>query len=358
MSSPTNPYADAHLSPDGVGDLRPTALQVIRDEGLVNKLVGKVMLVTGASSGIGIDTVAALHATGADVYMQVRDMKKGKEVMENILASSEGTGKIDLIEMELGSFESIRTGVANFLKMSNKLNVLINNAGKRYTVLPSRDITVYISGTDAKYPGVRNTPEGRTRDGFETQFGVNHLAHFLLFQLLRPTLLASSSPSFNSRVVNVTSGSHARSQMHFDNLNLEGMYDGRLAYAQSKTANILMANEIDRLYGDKGLHALSVHPGCIRTGLQRHGPLNNQLSSEVLRVEKSSAQGAATQVWAAVGRVWDGKGAKYLEDMREGQPVEKPSVTTGGYRAFAFDEGGMKKLWAVSCEMVGVSDIK
>jgi NAD(P)-dependent dehydrogenase (short-subunit alcohol dehydrogenase family) len=132
MPSATNPYADAHLSPSGVGDARPTALQVIHDEGLVNKLVGKAMLVTGASSGIGIDTVAALHATGADVYMQVRDMKKGKEVMDNILASSEGTGKIDIVRMELDSFESIRAGVEEFLKRSNKLHVLVNNAGEHY----------------------------------------------------------------------------------------------------------------------------------------------------------------------------------------------------------------------------------
>lgn len=355
MSSLTNPYADAHLSPSGAGDARPTALQVIQDEGLVNKLVGKVMLVTGASSGIGIDAVAALHATGADVYMQVRDMKKGKTVLENILASSEGTGKIDLIEMELGLFESIRTGVADFLEKSNKLNVLVNNAG-RYSTLYFYKLSSLHHLLIGTTTGVRNTPEGRTSDGFETQFGINHLGHFLLFQLLRPTLLASSSPSFNSRVVNVTSGAHARSQMHFDNLNLNGMYDGRLAYAQSKTANILMANEIDRLYGASGLHGLSVHPGCIRTGLQRHNPLGSNLSQELLQVEKNSAQGAATQVWAAVGKVWEGKGAKYLEDMREGQPVEKPNITTGGYKAFVFDEGAMKKLWQVSCEMVGVSE--
>ena len=144
--------------------------------------------------------------------------------------------------------------------------------------------------------------------------------------------------------------------MHFNNLSLKGVYDGRLAYAQSKTANILMANEIDRRYGAEGLHALSVHPGCIRTGLQRHNPLPSQLSEELLQVEKSSAQGAATQVWAAVGKIWEGEGARYLEDMREGQPVEKPTITTGGYKTFIFDEGAMEKLWDVSCEMVGVCD--
>ena len=203
---------------------------------------------------------------------------------------------------------------------------------------------------------MRNTPEGTTSDGFETQLGVNHLAHFLLFQLLRPTLLASSSPSFNSRVINVTSGSHGKSQMHFDNLNLTGAYNDRIAYAQSKTANILMANEVDRLYGARGLHALSVHPGCIRTALQRHNPLPSQLPAGLLQVEKSSAQGAATQVWAAVGKVWEGKGAKYLEDMTEGRPVDEPDIVTGGYKTFVFDEGAMRRLWKVSCEMVGVTD--
>lgn len=129
MSCPTNPYADAHQSPNGIGDERPTALQIVQDEGLVNKLVGKVMLVTGASSGIGIDTVAALHATGADIYMQVRNMKKGKDVMEKILASSEGVGKIDIVKMELDSLESIHAGVAEFLQKTTKVNVLVNNAG-------------------------------------------------------------------------------------------------------------------------------------------------------------------------------------------------------------------------------------
>jgi NAD(P)-dependent dehydrogenase (short-subunit alcohol dehydrogenase family) len=119
--------------------------------------------------------------------------------------------------------------------------------------------------------------------------------------------------------MNVTSGSHARSQMHFDNLNLKEVYDARLAYARSKTANILMANEINRPYGDRGLHALSMHLGCIRTGLQRPSPLNKQLSSEVLRAEKSPAQGTATQVWGAVGEAPEGKDAKYLGGYEGGQ---------------------------------------
>lgn len=129
MSSPTNPYATAHASPQGEGDARPTAIQIIYDEGLVNKMAGKVMLVTGTSSGIGVETVRALHATGADVFMQVRDMEKGERVLKDILASSEGKGKLELLYIELGSFASIRAGVEEFLKKSDKLNVLVNNAG-------------------------------------------------------------------------------------------------------------------------------------------------------------------------------------------------------------------------------------
>jgi NAD(P)-dependent dehydrogenase (short-subunit alcohol dehydrogenase family) len=127
---PMNPYADAHASPHGEGDARPTASQIIKDEGLVNKLTDKVILITGGSSGLGIETVRALHTTGAHIFIQARDMKKAQDVAEEIKTSSKGTGAIDLIKMDLDSFASIRAGVADFLKKSNQLNVLVNNAGK------------------------------------------------------------------------------------------------------------------------------------------------------------------------------------------------------------------------------------
>ncbi|KAI1346383.1 putative short-chain dehydrogenase [Xylaria sp. FL0043] len=334
----TNPYATAHADPKGPGDIRPTAYQVIHDEGLVNGMIGKVMLVTGSTSGIGVDTVRALHLTGADVYMQARDLAKAIALKDNILKTSEGKGKLDIVLMDLTSFKSIREGVRDFLDKTQKLNVLINNAG------------------------VRNTPEGRTEDGFETQFGVNHLAHFLLFQLLQPTLLASSTPSFNSRVVNVTSGSHRGSKIIFENPNLEGMYNPRLAYSQSKTANILMANQIERLYGPLGIHGLSVHPGCIITNLQKHDLPTPEERDKFLqgnpvlqKVLKSTAQGAATQVWAAVAKVWEGKGAVYLEDCRKGHETEEPDILNGGYKAFVFDKEAEEKLWDMSCRLVGIS---
>ncbi|KAI0478254.1 putative short-chain dehydrogenase [Xylaria cf. heliscus] len=337
-SYPTNPYAEAHADPKGTGDIRPTSVQVIHDEGLVNGMAGKVMFVTGSTSGIGVDTVRALHLTGADVYMQARNLKKAEAVRDDILSTSEGKGKLDIVLMDLDSFKSIREGVGAFLAKTQNLNVLINNAG------------------------VRNTPEGRTVDGFETQFGVNHLAHFLLFQLLRPTLVASSTPSFNSRVVNVTSGAHRGSKIDFDNTNLEGYYNSRLAYSQSKTANILMANQIERLYGPLGIHGLSVHPGCIITNLQRYDlrtqeERNNYVKSNPVlqKVLKSTAQGAATQVWAAVAKVWEGQGAVYLEDCRKGHESDEPDLLHGGYKAFVFDKEAEEMLWDMSCRFVGTN---
>ncbi|KAI9727407.1 MAG: hypothetical protein M1834_008413 [Cirrosporium novae-zelandiae] len=348
-STPTNPYAAAHLSPNGEGDARPTALQIIHDENLVNKMQDKVMLVTGASSGIGAETARALHATGAHVFIQVRDVPKGEAVMRDILASSEGTGKLELIKMDLDSLASVRAGVEEFLKRASTLNVLVNNAGE-----------LLVAGCGYANLGVRNPPESRTQDGFETQFGVNHLSHFLLFQLLKPTLLASSTPEFASRVVNVSSGAHSKSAIHFENLNLEGIYTPALGYAQSKTANILMANEVERLYGSKGIHGLSVHPGGIRSGAQRHDDpaiIREQLQDQkLMKILKNTAQGAATTVWAAVGKVWEGKGGKYLENMREGVEVETADIYSGGYKSFAFDQEAQRKLWEVSCKLVGVSE--
>ncbi len=192
---------------------------------------------------------------------------------------------------------------------------------------------------------------------------MNHLAHFLLFQLLRPTLLSSSTPSFNSRVINVTSGAHRGSAIKLDNLNLEGIYNPRLAYQHSKTANILMANRIESLYGPAGVHGLSVHPGCIITGLQRHELRSEEERNAFLnsnpqlkQVLKTTTQGAATQVWAAVGKVWEGEGEVYLEECRKGHEIEEPDLVYGGYKPYAFDAVAGRNLWDISCKMVGVSE--
>jgi NAD(P)-dependent dehydrogenase (short-subunit alcohol dehydrogenase family) len=139
-------YAAAHAKRNGPGDARPTALQIVQDEGLERKLGGKVMLVTGCSSGIGIETVRALHATGATVIGTARDLSKGQQVIDEIIESNASVQtKIHLVKMELDSFESIRAGVKDIWKLTSTLNVLVTNAG------------------------VMATPEGRTKDGFETQ---------------------------------------------------------------------------------------------------------------------------------------------------------------------------------------------
>ena len=130
MSSPTRPYEALHQNPKGEGDARPTALQIIQDEDLVNKMTDKVILVTGTSSGIGTETARALHATGAHVFMHVKYAAEGESVRKDILATSPGKGKLEILSIDLGSLKSVRDGAAEFLKKSDKLNVLLNNAGK------------------------------------------------------------------------------------------------------------------------------------------------------------------------------------------------------------------------------------
>lgn len=129
MTSTFAPYSSLFENPQGPGDARPTALKVVEDEGRVNNMTDKVMLVTGCSSGIGIETARALHATGATLFMHVRDLKKGEAVVKDILATSPGKGKIELLRFDLDSLDSVRAGAAEFLKKSDKLNVLVNNAG-------------------------------------------------------------------------------------------------------------------------------------------------------------------------------------------------------------------------------------
>ena len=323
-------YAAVHQNPKGPGDSRPTAIDIVNDEGLQGKLTDKVVLITGCSSGIGIETAKALNTTGARLFLGVRDITKGQAALSDILKP----GHVELLKMDLNSLDSMRSAAEEFKKKSKTLNILINNAG------------------------VMATPEGKTADGFETQFGTNHLAHFLLFQLLKPTLLASSSPSFNSRVVCLSSSGHRAGGVRFDDYNFEkGDYAPFVAYGQSKTANIYMANEIERRYGPKGLHGLSVMPGGIMTGLQVH--VLEQLTASVEAARdfmKSPGQGAATTVYAALSKEWEGKGGRYLEDCQEAGEVEGTWSMAMGYHPRAFNEEGEKKLWADSLKFVGIKD--
>lgn len=326
-------YAAVHQSPKGPGDARPTALDIVKDEDLQGKLTDKVFLITGCSSGIGIETAKTLNTTGAKLFLGVRDIGKGEAALSHILRP----GYVELLKMDLNSLDSVRSAAEEFKKKSKTLNILINNAG------------------------VMATPEGKTVDGFETQFGTNHLAHFLLFQLLKPALLASSTPTFNSRVVCLSSSGHRGAGIQFNNYNFEkGNYAPWTAYGQSKTANIYMANEIERRYGAQGLHGLSVMPGGIMTGLQVHviDQISAGLDDAARNYIKSPEQGAATTVYAALSKDWEGRGGRYLEDCQEAEKTEDPSPIAAGYHPRAYNEEGEKKLWGDSLSFVGLKDDK
>ena len=341
-------YVEAHKIANlrGAGDARPTALQVIKDEGLIGTLNDKVFLVTGVSSGIGIETLRALHTTGAHVFGTVRSLSKGQKVVDTILSEVHPSGgKITLIEMSLDSLASVRSGAADFLEKSdNKLHLLIANAG------------------------IMATPYEKTKDGFESQFGTNHLAHFLLFQLLKPALLASATPSYPSRVVNVTSTGHQFGPPLFGDYNFTSTpYDPWRAYGQSKTANIWLANAIEAHFGAQNLHATSVHPGLITSSnLGTHLPEEQSkmfYEPEVQRTAKSVEQGAATQVWAAVGKEWSGKGGRYLSNMAEPVSSEEKakeegmsSMANDGYMPWVYDAEGAERLWKESFGLVGLKE--
>jgi NAD(P)-dependent dehydrogenase (short-subunit alcohol dehydrogenase family) len=327
-------YAEAHADPQGPGDARPTALQIIRDNNLEGQLHGKVALITGISSGIGIETAKALAATGMHVFGAVRNLSKATAA----LSSSLSPGHIDLLELDMTTLSSVRACAATFLSKSKTLNVLITNAG------------------------IMMSPESRTVDGFEAQFGVNHLAHFLLFQLLKPALLDSASPEFASRVVSLSSISHRTGVIHFEDINYDTTpYDPVAAYAQSKLANVYMANAIERRYASRNLHAFSVMPGGIWTGLQASLPEGVvqqwKGDDEFMKAWKSPEQGAATSVYAAVDKELEGKGGMYLEDCGvAGLASVNEDMGSPGYASFAFDEGVEERLWGVSCGLVGVEE--
>lgn len=206
------------------------------------------------------------------------------------------------------------------------------------------------------------TPRGTTTDNFETQFGTNHLSHFLLFNLLKPLFLADTSDR-GSRIVSVSSLGHriAPTRPHDFNFTEPNSYQPWVAYGQAKTANIHLANAITRRFASQGLNGLSLHPGGIMTGLQVHVPEEQKQAwsenPDMGRYMKSIAQGAATSVYAALGKEFEGKGALYLSDCAaQGLFKGTDPMATGdeGHAAWAFDQEAEEKLWKASLEMVGL----
>ena len=308
-----------------------TAMEVIAGV----DLTGKTAIVTGGASGIGIETARALASAGAHVTIAVRNLDAGKEVADAINAEY-GAGKVTVEKLELGSLASVR----DFAKRwgDKPVNLLINNAG------------------------IMACPEGKTDDGFETQFGVNHLGHFLLTVLLTPNL-EKGAPS---RVVSLSSAAHMAGKVDLDDPNFERRpYHAFTAYGQAKSANALFAVEYDRRYKNKGIRAFSVMPGVIRTNLGRH--MTREIAAEIGLVKKEGEespfknmhvktppQGAATSIWAAVGHELEGKGGLYLEDTNEAIPATKDTPRGQGVARHAQDPETAKGQWTLSEKLVGL----
>ncbi|KAK4504024.1 hypothetical protein PRZ48_004939 [Zasmidium cellare] len=338
--NPYRPYDDVHKDTKGPGDARPTALQIVKDCNAIGKLKGKTILITGCTAGLGIETAKALYETGAQLYVTGRDIPKLNKIIDDIVSNgtSKDTPRPEPLELHLDSLDAVRKAAEDFKKRSSQLNILICNAG------------------------VMACPYSKTKDGFELQLGTNHFAHFLLFQLLKPTLLSSAAASnTTSRVITVSSAGHRYGGIRFDDLNFTPeTYQKWTAYGQSKTANIYMASSIDRHYGAQNLHALSLHPGGIKTELSRHMEQSELdamgINDRLAHIFKSPAQGAATQVWAAVSEHFEGKnGGRYLAECAECGPMQEGAeVGADGYGPHVYQPELEERLWKLSYEAVGL----
>ncbi|KAI0015484.1 short-chain dehydrogenase [Xylariomycetidae sp. FL0641] len=335
----TGRYADLHRFSvvAGPGDARPTGAQIVADEGLEGALPDKVFLVTGCTTpqGAGAATVRALLRTGATVFGTGLDV--GGEARAT-LADELATGRLHLLPLDQASMASVRACAEEVKRRTDRLHVLVANAG------------------------VMNLPEQRTpAEGLELHFAVNHASHWLLARLLTPLLLASATPARAARAVFVASVGHrtCAGGLDWDNLFLEGGYDGGAAYGQSKLANIWTANHLDRLYGDRGLHAVALQPGgWVSPHLQRYSAgmvewaQRDPLASRLLL---SPEQACATSVYAAVSRELEGKGAVYLEGCGIAGPApEGANFLDYGYGANAFSPEDEERLWEVTKKLVGV----
>jgi NAD(P)-dependent dehydrogenase (short-subunit alcohol dehydrogenase family) len=287
-------------------------------------LSGKLAIVTGSSTGIGAETARALAAGGANVVLAARNRDRTEEVEASIRANLSGAD-VEFGLLDLTSLDSVRVFAAWYLSRHEELHLLVNNAGVMYT------------------------PFGRTAEGFELQFGTNHVGHFLLTCLLVPALLAGAP----SRVVNLSSGGHVGSDIVWDDPNFERRgYDKFAAYGQSKTANILFSVELERRLGDRGVHAYAVHPGMIATELGRY-MTRDDMAALMERAKrgpaggmpkrKSIEQGAATTVWASVAPELETQGGTYLADCG----------VSDEHAPWARDPESATRLWELSESLVG-----
>jgi NAD(P)-dependent dehydrogenase (short-subunit alcohol dehydrogenase family) len=292
-------------------------------------LSGVTAVVTGASAGLGVETVRALAGHGATIIATARDLDKAGRAL-TAAGVDTSTGRVTLEELDLADLASIRNCTDRINAGWDRLNLLVANAG------------------------VMACPPGRTVDGFETQFGVNHLGHFVFVNRLVP-LLEAGAPS---RIVCLSSSGHRGSDVDLDDPNFETTtYTPFGAYARSKTANVLFAVELDRRLGDRGVRACAVHPGAIDTELDRHLDEDALAMVRAHRVTpKSIEAGAATTVWAAAVADPALIGGHYAEDCAVAELNDEQSGSAGsrhGVRAYAVDPTRARALWTTSEQMVG-----
>jgi NAD(P)-dependent dehydrogenase (short-subunit alcohol dehydrogenase family) len=298
-------------------------------------LSGKRVLVTGASAGLGVETARALAAHGAEVVGAARDLTKAEAATAGVRAAAAKGGGLDLIELDLASLKSVRACADALVADGRPFDLVIANAG------------------------VMAAPFGKTADGFETQFGTNHLGHFVLVNRI------ASLMKPGARLVNLSSAGHRFSDVDLDDPNFERTpYDPWIAYGRSKTANVLFAVEFDRRHKGNGIRATAIHPGGIQTELSRHlTPETTQALIERMNVAQRAAgeapfsfktipQGAATTVWAGAVARPDEVGGRYCEDCHVAEIVADPAIRRG-VKPYALDPEKAKALWAKSEAMVG-----
>jgi NAD(P)-dependent dehydrogenase (short-subunit alcohol dehydrogenase family) len=305
-------------------------------------LRGKRILVTGVSAGLGVETARSLGEHGAEVVGAARDLAKAESATAQVRKdAAAGNGSFELVELDLANLKSVRACAGVLLKAAKPFDVIIANAG------------------------VMATPFGHTADGFETQFGTNHLGHFVLVNRIAALLNAGG------RLINLSSSGHRFSNVDLDDPNFERTpYDPFIAYGRSKTANILFAVAFDRRHRERGVRAAAVHPGGIQTELGRHMDPNSiqamidQMNKQQVAEGKAPfrwktiPQGAATSVWAGAVAPADEIGGRYCENCHVATIVPDDvtiSPISEGVRGYALDPDAAERLWKKSEELVGES---
>jgi NAD(P)-dependent dehydrogenase (short-subunit alcohol dehydrogenase family) len=303
-------------------------------------LKGKRILVTGVSAGLGVETARALAAHGAHVVGAARDLTKAEGATAQVRKDAAASGgSFELVALDLANLKSVRACADGLLAEGEPFDVIIANAG------------------------VMATPFGHTADGFETQFGTNHLGHFVLVNRIAPLIRAGG------RLINLSSAGHRYSNVDLNDPNFEHTpYEPFVAYGRSKTANILFAVAFDDRHRERGVRAAAVHPGVIQTELARYVD-PDRLQALIDRINKDMAaagksfhwktvpQGAATSVWAAIVAPAEEIGGHYCENCHVGQivPDDVAIGVSEGVRRYALDPKNAEALWKKSEELVGES---